>query len=428
MRIEIKEPGTWGKTVYIYENNKVKRPGMFGDVVYYIENGYVKEPKMFGRNLLKIKGNELVEVGKVFFPKTLYTFSDDAVYKGRDLIYKLVVKNNNGVVENPQPQGKKSDVSIKISVSQITPFDNVQYIEVKAYSYFFNKYKVIKHPNYMADNMYAKFELSLRGVNNPKEFHRKLVEEGFYEKADVNNMLSIYKVPEIKNVAEQLGIKVSGKKEDIIKSIELKATIEDVESILGEEVLVVSQKAKNYLKDNAIDIEFYNADFPNLSLEDYREKRKVFSFNDLKWQKYQNDLKENFLENASRTYGFMGILLENEGKFEEALLIHLKSLYVTINGTYEYSRLERIGFDKDLVKDTTIILGRFLSDPIYRLKDYFNEEMIDSVYELKIPFAPVDKSLFKKLLNEIFTLNIDWFKWEEKISANFRKKIKEQFC
>ncbi len=433
MRIEIKEPGMFGKTVYIYENNVVKTPGIFGRPVYVIKDGYVCKPGLIlGTRLYQIKGNSLVEPDKLFFAKTIYTFDDNGLYQNGRLVYKLVPEKTAETKERHTTYDSMPHVcepiittAVTFTISEHTPFNDVVYIESRAYCQFLMKYPIIRDPKYMKDNMYAKFEFGLVGVDHPKKLHKELVEKGFYEPCNLKEMLSIYKVSELKNVANRIGIKATGKKENIINDIAGNTTISVVESILNEKVSRVSDTGKKYIEDHKVEMEYYTLRDEELTLEEYMEKRKKFSYNDMRWQKCQKDLKKDVNGYGENAYTEMAYVLEDEEKYEEALKFHIRSLYICVNGTEEYNRMKKIGFPLDLVNDSLVIVGRRKTDPIERLKEYFRPEMVDELINFNIPFKPVDKSLFNKMLKEIFNGTYDDLAWEIELTNKFKKKIKE---
>ena len=56
---EIKEPGLFGKTVYVIKGNEIKEPGFLGKTVYVIKGNEIKEPGLLGRTVYVIKGDEI---------------------------------------------------------------------------------------------------------------------------------------------------------------------------------------------------------------------------------------------------------------------------------------------------------------------------------------------------------------------------------
>ncbi len=56
---EIKEPGFFGKTIYVIKGNEIKEPGFFGKTVFVIKGNEIREPGFFGKTVYVIKGDEI---------------------------------------------------------------------------------------------------------------------------------------------------------------------------------------------------------------------------------------------------------------------------------------------------------------------------------------------------------------------------------
>lgn len=76
---EIKEPGLFGKTVYVIKGNEIKEPGFLGKTVYVIKGDEIHEPGFLGKTLYVIKGNEIRTPG--WFGQTVAQTKDDGTIK-----------------------------------------------------------------------------------------------------------------------------------------------------------------------------------------------------------------------------------------------------------------------------------------------------------------------------------------------------------
>lgn len=72
---EIKEPGLFGKTVYVIKGNEIKEPGFFGKTVFVIKGNEIREPGLLGRTVYVIKGDEIRTPG--FFGQTVAKTKND---------------------------------------------------------------------------------------------------------------------------------------------------------------------------------------------------------------------------------------------------------------------------------------------------------------------------------------------------------------
>lgn len=435
MRITICKKNLFGTEVaYIYENGVVRTPGIFSNIVYVIRGNHVCEPGLFGKVIALIKGNAIVETG--LFGKTLFTFTDDAVMQGNRIVYTLKTEGMPATTQK-ETQKSVSNNSIGLSTSSIPSinyeagikitkpeFEIPEYNEVKAYSKFFNKYKIVRESRYMTEEQYAKWELMNCGVENPKKLHEELENEGYYRSADAKETLSLYKVGELQDIAKQHGIVVKGKKESIIEQLAGQVTVEDISKIMGENVETISEKALDYLEEHSVDLEYYSLGDDSISLEEYKRKRKTYSRNDMEWQKLTNDVmndKEGYGRNA---YYRMGIFLEREGKNKDALDKYLRVLYLDVNGVAEYVRWAKIGKPKDVLDDFVIIIAPGLVKDIMNLKEYYSVEMVDRIYEHPISCRTCSKSMFTNMLEMIMTDKFDSFEYEKKLTIEFKKNAK----
>ena len=119
MKIEIKELGPLKRTIYIYEDNIVRTPGFPSKAICRVKGDCIYEGGFGGKLLYKIKGKEIVEANKFFFPKTIYTFSDNAVFQNGKKIYDLV---KVGIVPSEGSSHHSSDrttIKIGFTVSRV---------------------------------------------------------------------------------------------------------------------------------------------------------------------------------------------------------------------------------------------------------------------------------------------------------------------
>jgi len=420
MRIEICEPKLFGKTIYIYEDGIVKTPGFFGKAVYKVKNDSIYEAKFLGKELYRIKGNEIKEAK--FFGNTVFTISRDAIYQGRNVLYKL--KREGEKAEEPKRQ-ETIKVTAKVTrLPDTTPFDNVPYNETMAYCMFLNKYKTIKHPSNMKENEYARFMFLKAGVTDIVKLHKELVDKGYYRPASVGESLEIYKVGEIQNIAQQLGIAVKGKKDEIIKTIAKSTTAEQLGTVLADKILSVSEEGLQYLEDNKIDMEYYALGDNSLSLEEYKAKRKTFSSNDMKWQKLQRKLRDDTRGYGRNAYYGMAMLLKSENKNSEALVNLLRVLYLDVNGIDSFTGWKSSGYLKEFMENPLIMIAPGIVNAIKEMAEHYNVSMIDRVYELPIPFVPCEKEYFEKIVNSIYQGTLDAKAVERMLISEYNKKIK----
>ena len=205
-------------------------------------------------------------------------------------------------------------------------------------------------------------------------------------------------MPEIKEVAVALGIKPSGKKEDLINRISENATIDDVNAVLKDSVYALSEKAMDWIKEHNVEAEyyFYNP-IPNITLDEYRKIRETKSLNDIRkeaWLKEARSDHETFGRNA---YYRLASLMKSDNKPEKALYYLLLVLRIDISGVCAYPAIKECPDDPDFRKKEhdQIAFAPGLMGDIWELSDYYDDSIVDEVYSKKLPLDASD-SKFKR--------------------------------
>lgn len=433
MKYEIKEPGFWGKTVYIYEGGYVKKPGFWGQNVYKIDGNYIKEPKFLGKTLFYIKGNSITE--PKMFGRELYSIKGNSIYQGRNLLYEIKEVGSKGIapiISTPTTDTKKSEpsptVSVGVTIKVEEHFDRPEYNELLAYRTFFSKHKTVMTPD--KQQAYSNWALGSCGVENPKKLHKELFDLGFYSKANIEDTLSQCKVSEIQECVKSLGITVKGKKNEIIQQISENSSIDDVNRVLGAVYYSTNEKAATYLTEHQIEYDYYDLDDETLSLEEYLQKRKTFSKNDLRWQSYTNELRTDKTGFGRNAYDKMHDLLVEEGKMKDALLCMLKVLFLEFNDIENYERMKPLisSPDDELLKEHMVCMVDY-GETMEELKDYFDNAMVDKIYSEMFPnFQPCSKKLFIEIVKSMFdgTFRGKMEDYEKKLTRAFKAAFREK--
>lgn len=108
---EIKEPGLFGKTVYVIKGNEIKEPGWLGKTVYIIDGDKIKEPGFFGQTVYVIKGEEIRTPG--WFGTTVAKTKADGTIKYNKPTEPILVADDD-------PKDKKKGTAIE-STPQVAP-------------------------------------------------------------------------------------------------------------------------------------------------------------------------------------------------------------------------------------------------------------------------------------------------------------------
>lgn len=420
MKYEIKQAGALGRTVYIYENDIIREAGMLGKVKYIVKDGYIKEPGVFGKTVYKIDGNIVKTPG--IFGKKVYSIENNCVYQGFNLIYKIVPVGERPKENATEQTNKNVNFNVDFTITEV--FKKPEYNELLAYRTFFNKYRTIKAPD--RQETYSNWALASCGVEDPKKLHRELFDKGYYSESSIKDCLSTHKLSELKDFANSLNIAVKGKKDEIIEQLSTIVNKEQFYQYFGnDKIYIANENADKYIKEHQLEYEFYDLPDNTMSLKDYLEKRKSFSNEDIKWQIYQQKLKDEKGLNPN-TYFDMADLLIEEGKDKDAIMFLLRGLFFEFNDIQSYIKYKELGIPKsdELVREHQIYLLRGIYDQqMTDLKDYYKSSMVDEVYNTYTKFQPCPKILFEKIIKSMFDGSyIDKVEsFERQLSRNFRE-------
>ena len=100
-------------------------------------------------------------------------------------------------------------------------------------------------------------------------------------------------------------------------------------------------------------------------------------------------------------------LLAEEGKRERAVEMLLRVLYIDLSGVCGMScyKMYKDGFytQKELLDyfNVAIMLAPGIINPILEYKDVYSDDIVDHLYEQKLPVQICDKSLFLSIIHSI---------------------------
>ncbi|MGM9630033.1 SAP domain-containing protein [Butyricicoccus sp.] len=88
------------------------------------------------------------------------------------------------------------------------------------------------------------------GIRNVGNALKSLEDRGYIQWASARNQIPQMTVPQLKEIASKLDIKISGKKSNIVKSILDNATDSEIDSVIGEKKYELTEKGSEELRDN----------------------------------------------------------------------------------------------------------------------------------------------------------------------------------
>lgn len=272
------------------------------------------------------------------------------------------------------------------------------------YEYAMPILKNDEYPNYIYRSL---------GIKDAVTFHKKMIAEGYLIKGSIEQQLNSMKVDKLKIILTENNLVTKGKKVDLVNRIIEQLPDEIISKYITAELYVTSDNGIKFVEQNKAFVLIYKYEW-GITWKDIVKLRKGnTSDNDIIWKIFNDRLikEPNYCRN---TYHSMSVFLKEENKLTDSLLMLLRVLYIDISG-YEYikrydneyyfkSSLEEKYSDYDLQRE----LAPGILSEINRLKDFYNEVLIEKVYKLNYPIQIFDQDMFKELLEIIFVNNKDY--------------------
>lgn len=281
------------------------------------------------------------------------------------------------------------------------------------------------------NNKYKDFIVYELGINQPALFHKKMIDEGFLQQANIEEELNTLKINELKQILDEIGQPKTGNKSTLIARVMESTNAENLVMHLPKKTYyVISQKGKEYLNAHSeiVDL-FQNRDRYNVTYEEYiaaRAENPRASYHDLIWGEFQRKRMECFKRGNLDTNGEINMynLLLDEKRYADALFHAIKFFYSEVNAvqkTYDYIKFyQKKTGEKEQVANIDFMPKVFLSPfglkMIEELKDYYQDSIIDRVWaDSEIHYC--SKQEFVNMVHEVLEGHLDYSATEKELSA-----------
>ena len=278
---------------------------------------------------------------------------------------------------------------------------------------------------------YVRYFLYECGIRNPSAYHKELINDGYFEKASTATVLNSLKVSELKELLSSIGQSGTGKKEVLIERVLQNADENLIKTFYPVELYSLSKKGEEFLTQNNDYVLIHKHKDWGIDWKDYDSRRKPgYSFYDIVWGILnERVLKEtyNFGRNA---YHCMYQLLKEEGKRENAIEMLLRVLYIDLSGTLgmDCYKLYKDGIytQKELIEyfNAAIMLAPGITNAVSDYKDVYNDNIVECVYEHKLPVLICDKKLFLDIVHSLLEGTYDEEIATEKVKKEYIKFVK----
>lgn len=255
-------------------------------------------------------------------------------------------------------------------------------------------------------------------ITNPEKLDYWLLENGYLREPSIQESLARYKVPELKQILTEKGMKISGKKNELIDRLISAMSEQEITSQLNSDNrYFLSPKGIERYYDNIDLAEMHKNYKYNINLEEYFKYRevngKIRGFNETAYlilkEKIRNDLleKSNFQKINSCYFLSFSELCEKLEKNDDAIHSMLIKLYIDTNLIVGYR------FDKFLIEfngidnmcdrlDVCMIFNLHTIQRIVNLSKFYSPNMVDDIYDnIKLQYIIFDKENFKMAINDM---------------------------
>ncbi len=279
---------------------------------------------------------------------------------------------------------------------------------------------------------YARYFLYECGITNPSVYHLELIRTGYFEKAPTSAILNSLKVSDLKQFLSSIGQVSTGKKDVLIERIIQNADESSLAALCSEDLYVLSEIGRAFLDEHYDYVMVHKHKNWGIDWKEYDARhRPGYSFYDTVWGILNNRViadKRNF---GRGEYLFMYQLLAEEGKRERAIEMLLRVLYIDLSGIFgiDCYKMYRDGFytKKDLIEyfNVAIMLAPGIINPISDYKDVYTDEIIERLYEQKLPVQICDKKLFRKIVHSVLDGTYDESSIESELKSEYNKFVKQ---
>ena len=304
-----------------------------------------------------------------------------------------------------------------------------EYNEEFAFLKFLHKYPSIKIAAELSEGDYPHWMFMSCGVKEVKKLHDQLEEKGMYIEANPTSFLSVYKVDKLREIASAAGIQVRGKKDDIQSQLASALGYEDLVKYSGDHVEMLSNAAKEYMKERELKWEYFNSDdYQKRPFEDYEKERENKSRGDMDVERLTKEIEsEEDVNNRNSYYARSGVY-EAAGEHELALLDLLMVLRLDLSGVCAYKSIKEFGDEFKDPNNANIMFAPGLLNDIQSKKDWFKPSMIEKVYQKELPLDATNQLLFMEIVTRILNEKLDnesMAKYTAELLERFKEAVKE---
>lgn len=279
---------------------------------------------------------------------------------------------------------------------------------------------------------YSLFVTDTLGISNTRQYLHKMIQQGYLEKASLELKLNTYTVKDLKLILQSSGNKISGKKQELVERLINTCDCEYLEKLFHVDYYTLSAKGKNLINDYSDEWMLGNHRNWNIDYEEFikeKEKDPKKSFFDICWKILNFRTLDNDPYVGRNNYYYMYELLMEEKRYDYAIEELLRVIYIDVSGMglkYDIDSFRYGIYSKKKVLencDSSILIAPGLISDLGKLKKWYKLEMIDKIYEWKLPIQICNKMLFKDMVESVINGTFDIVYYKNELYKSAKKYI-----
>lgn len=299
-------------------------------------------------------------------------------------------------------------IEVETHYSEIPPLENdIKNQTQTEDGLYLHEYIMLKKNPFIdkVNNYFPKYWLYEWHVREPKNVVESLAERGFYAAADLTESFRFLTLTELKKIAKQFNLKISGRKAELIERIVSSVPEKQLTPFKTSSILVLSEKGKEAVSDdhfssflllNQIELDEYahKMDSENINVKKY----KTFLWNAIYRKTFLEScsgsryMYSDFDRNNIRAFKF----LVAEGKADKALPFLCNSFWYNINFSGAVNDPWGLG--------EPYLTTFFVKDWIFRTRNLFEEQFMSAILG---PCNPANfqtmKEAYKQNFNKVLS-------------------------
>lgn len=278
-------------------------------------------------------------------------------------------------------------------------------------------------------NEYSRYITYACGIRNPQAYHESMIHEGYLEEDSMDKALMYLKLPELKELALELGVSGSGKKAEIIKKI---LSVADTDFVYDHcpATFSLSDKGQAFIEEHDAYVQLHRHNVWGINWKEYDAAHRF----DESFEETIARILTSRAQKDTRLFGrieYLNLyqLMHEAGEEKKALFYLLQVLYIDLSGVcgIPYYESYKQGWDtkKELENnfECCVTLAPGILEPISKFSSYYTDAIVDRLFTWKLPVQICDIGLFKEIVHSSLDGSFDKDTITAKLRSRFRSYI-----